>query len=202
MGTIKDYLQPSPIEKYFAHRDMWEKYFSINNRFVNQNVMNALEPLQIAIQPYLESMIIAQSANNAIIANMPSFDRIANSFEQLQQVHKIMQPMAEYQAILNNIKLTLADTSITDFIILDNDVKVFEDLSSFESNIQLSPAEEEVIDTIIKDEAYLNWFNKCVNIFANKIQNVKKEDVAKWIFLCLLNRICSRLFDFILDKII
>ena len=113
-----------------------------------------------------------------------------------------MQPMAEYQALLNNIKLTLADTSITDFIVLNNDVKVFEVLSSFESNIQLSPAEEEVIDTIIKDEAYLNWFNKYVKICANKIQNVKKEDVAKWIFLCLLNRICSRLFDFMLDKII
>ena len=202
MGTIKDYLQPSPIEKYFAHRDMWEKYFSINNRFVNQNVMTALEPLQIAMQPYLNMMSIAQSANNAMIANMSSLDRIATGFEQLQQIHKIMQPMVEYQAILNNIKLTLADTSITDFIVLNNDVKVFEDLSSFESNIQLSPAEEEVIDTIIKDEAYLNWFNKYVKICANKIQNVKKEDVAKWIFLCLLNRICSRLFDFMLDKII
>ena len=202
MGTIKDYLQPSPIEKYFAHRDMWEKYFSINNRFVNQNVMNALEPLQIAMQPYLNMMSIAQPANNAMIASMSSFDRIATGFEQLQKVHKIMQPMAEYQAILNNIKLTLADTSITDFIVLNNDVKAFDDLSSFECNIQLSPAEEEVVDTIIKDEAYLNWFNKYVKICANKIQNVKKEDVAKWIFRCLLNRICSRLFDFMLDKII
>lgn len=37
IGTIKDYLHPSPIEKYFAHRDMWEKYFSINYRWGNQN---------------------------------------------------------------------------------------------------------------------------------------------------------------------
>ena len=202
MGTIKDYLQPSPIEKYFAHRDMWEKLFSINQRVLKQSLMMDLSPLQIAMQPYLKSMFIAQSANNAIIASMSSLDCIATRFEQLQQMHKIMQPMAEYQAILNNIKLTLADTSITDFIVLNNDVKVFEDLSSCESNIQLSPAEEEVVNTIIKDEAYLNWFNECVKIFTNKIQNVKKEDVAKWIFLCLLNRICSRLFDFMLDKII
>lgn len=202
MGTIKDYLQPSPIEKYFAHRDMWEKYFSINNRFVNQNVMTALEPLQIAMQPYLSMMSIAQPANNAIIASMSSLDRIATGLEQLQQIHKIMQPMAEYQAILNNIKLTLADTSITDFIVLNNDVKVFEELSSYESNIQLLPAEKEVIDTIIKDEAYLKWFNKCAKLCANKIHNVKKEKIAKWIFFYLLDRICTRLFDFMLDKII
>jgi len=198
MGTIKDYLQPSPIEKYFAHRDMWEKIFSINERVLNQNLMMSLGPLQIAMQPYLESMLIAQSANNAIIANMTSIDRIANGFEQLQQVHKFMQPLAEYQAILHDIKLAIADASITEIIDLNDDAIIYDEFSKIENNIDLSPAENEVIETIVNDESYQNWFNKCANI----IHGVKKETVAKWIFFHMLDRIFTKLFDFMLDKII
>ena len=139
MGTIKDYLQPSPIEKYFAHRDMWEKLFSINERVLKQSLMMDLSPLHIAIQPYLESMIIAQSANNALIANIPSLDRIANGFEQLQQVHKIMQPMAEYHSFIDSIGLAFSSDDFSELLNLNEELPPIEEISSFENTIELLP---------------------------------------------------------------
>ena len=118
--------------------------------------------------------------------------------QQFQDIHKLIQPMVEYQSILGDLRLTFTNTPITDIIDLNDDAKAVDELSKFESNIDLLPGEEEVIDTIIKDEAYLNWFNKC----ANKIHDVEKETVAKWIFFYLLDRIFTKLFDFMLDKII
>lgn len=181
MGTIKDYLQPSPIEKYFAHRDMWEKYFSINNRFVNQNVMTALEPLQIAMQPYLNMMSIAQSANNAIIASMSSLDRIATGFEQLQQMHKIMQPMAEYSSLLESIEPAFSSDDFTELLTLNEEIPPLEELSSFESKTKLLPGEIRLVELFIKNEKILNWFRA----HYPKLSNATVEDAQIFIFLII-----------------
>ena len=158
MGTIKDYLQPSPIEKYFAHRDMWEKLFSINERVLKQSLMMDLSPLHIAIQPYLESMIIAQSANIALIANMPSLDRIANGFEQLQQVHKIMQPMAEYQSLLHEISKFISMNPISDSIDLSEINLDFDMTDDYDvTSDSLSEEESELVNEISRDNKLISY---------------------------------------------
>lgn len=185
MGTIKDYLQPSPIEKYFAHRDMWEKLFSINERVLKQSLMMDLSPLHIAIQPYLESMIIAQSANNALIANMPSLDRIANSFEQLQQVHKIMQPMAEYRSFIDSIGLAFSSDDFSELLNLNEELPPIEEISSFENTIELLPGERRLVELIIKNEKYLNWFRA----HFPKLSNATVEDAQIFIYLIIFQEI-------------
>lgn len=183
MGTIKDYLQPSPIEKYFAHRDMWEKYFSINNRFVNQNFMTALEPLQIAMQPYLNMMSIAQSANNAMIASMSSLDRIATGFEQLQQVHKFMQPMAEYRSVIDSIGLAFSSDDFPELLNLNEEIPPIEEIPSFENTIELLPGERRLVELFIKNEKYLNWFRA----HFPKLSNATVEDAYIFIFLLIFH---------------
>lgn len=185
MGTIKDYLQPSPIEKYFAHRDMLEKLFSINERVLKQSLMMDLSPLHIAIQPYLESMIIAQSANNALIANMPSLDRIANGFEQLQQVHKIMQPMAEYHSFIDSIGLAFSSDDFSELLNLNEELPPIEEISSFENTIELLPGERRLVELIIKNEKYLNWFRA----HFPKLSNATVEDAQIFIYLIIFQEI-------------
>lgn len=185
MGTIKDYLQPSPIEKYFAHRDMWEKLFSINERVLKQSLMMDLSPLHIAIQPYLESMIIAQSANNALIANMPSLDRIANGFKQLQQVHKIMQPMAEYHSFIDSIGLAFSSDDFSELLNLNEELPPIEEISSFENTIELLPGERRLVELIIKNEKYLNWFRA----HFPKLSNATVEDAQIFIYLIIFQEI-------------
>lgn len=181
MGTIKDSLQPSPIEKYFAHRDMCEILFSINERVLKQSLMMDLSPLHIAIQPYLESMIIAQSANNALIANMPSLDRIANSFEQLQQVHKIMQPMAEYRSFIDSIGLAFSSDDFSELLNLNEELLPIEEISSFENTIELLPGERRLVELIITNEKYLNWFRA----HFPKLSNATIEDAQIFIYLII-----------------
>ena len=173
MGTIKDYLQPSPIEKYFAHRDMWEKLFSINERVLKQSLMMDLSPLHIAIQPYLESMIIAQSANIALIANMPSLDRIANGFEQLQQVHKIMQPMAEYQSLLHEISKFISMNPISDSIDLSEINLDFDMTDDYDvTSDSLSEEESELVNEISRD-------NKLISYLKSKYHQLKDMPAEK-----------------------
>ena len=179
MGTIKDYLQPSPIEKYFAHRDMWEKIFSINERVLNQNLMMSLASLQTAIQPYWKSMIIAQSANNAIIANKLSLDRVANGFEQLQQVHKYMQPMAEYQAILQEFTNSISLHPISESINLSElDLEFFSDSIdvSFDS---LSDEEYAAVDEISRDNKLISYLKSKYHQF--KAMPPEKVALHLWI---------------------
>lgn len=182
MGTMKDYLQPSPIEKYFAHRDMWEKIFSMNERVLKQNLMMDLKPLQIAMQPYLESMTIAQSANNAIIANMPSIDRIANGFDQLEQIHKIMQPMAEYHSVLENLEHAFSDVSFPKLAVSSEELPPLEELPALESRMTLLPGERRLVEVFIKDEKPLNWFQA----HFPKLSKVTVEDAYIFIFLLIL----------------
>lgn len=206
MNTKKDYLEMSAVHKAMQNEKLWEQTLSIqkiiHDHWEASGLIALQQSIQIALQPTLDAMAPLSSAFNESMAGIASINKLHLGIQQFQDIHKLIQPMTEYQSILGDLKLTFTDTSITDIIDLNDNANVFDELSKFESNVDLSPAEEDVIDTIIKDEAYLNWFNKCVKICANKIQNVKKEDVAKWIFLCLLNRIFSRLFDFMLDKII
>lgn len=185
MGTIKDYLQPSPIEKYFAHRDMWEKYFSINNRFVNQNVMTALEPLQIAMQPYLNMMSIAQPANNAMIASMTSLDRISTGFEQLQQVHKVMQSMAEYSSLLESIEPAFSSDDFTELLTLNEEIPPLEEISSFEGKTKLLPGERRLVELFIKNEKLLNWFRA----HYPKLSKATVEDAQVFIYLIIFQEI-------------
>ena len=173
MGTIKDYLQPSPIEKYFAHRDMWDKYFSINNRWVNQNVMNALEPLQIAMQPYLNMMSIAQSANNAIIASMTSPNPIATGLEQLQHLYNVMQPMAEYQSLLHEISKSISMNPISDCIDLSEINLDFDMTDDYDvTSDSLSEEESELVNEISRD-------NKLISYLKSKYHQLKDMPAEK-----------------------
>lgn len=202
MSTMKDYLEISPMHQAMQNEKLWEQAFSIKelipNYWESSELIALQQSIQLAMQPTLDAMAPLSSAIAESMAGVTSLNKLHFGIQQFQDIHKLIQPMTEYQSLLGDLKLTFTSTSITDIIDLNDDAKVVDELSKFESNIDLLPAENEVIETIVKDELYLNWYNK----LANKIQNVRKEDVAKWIFLCLLNRICSRLFDFMLDKII
>lgn len=202
MSTIKDYLEISPMHQAMQNEKLWEQAFSIKelipNYWESLELIELQQSIQLAMQPTLDAVAPLSSAITESMAGVTSLNKLHFGIQQFQDIHKLIQPMTEYLSLLGDLKLTFTSTSITDIIDLNDDAKVVDELSKFESNIDLLPAEEEVIDTIIKDESYLNWFNK----LANKIQNVRKEDVAKWIFLYLLNRIFTKLFDFMLDKII
>lgn len=202
MSTIKDCLETSPMHKAMQHEKLWEQAISIKELIPNyweaSGLMALQQSIQSAMQPTLDAMAPLSSAFNESMAGIASINKLHLGIQQFQDIHKLIQPMTEYQSILGDLKLTFRDTSITDIIDFNDNANVFDELSKFESNVNLSPAEEEVIDTIIKDEAYLNWFNK----LANKIHDVEKETVAKWIFFYLLDRIFTKLFDFMLDKII
>ena len=202
MSTIKDCLKTSPMHKAMQHEKLWEQAISIKELIPNyweaSGLMALQQSIQSAMQPTLDAMAPLSSAFNESMAGIASINKLHLGIQQFQDIHKLIQPMTEYQSILGDLKLTFRDTSITDIINFNDNANVFDELSKFESNVNLSPAEEEVIDTIIKDEAYLNWFNK----LTNKIHDVEKETVAKWIFFYLLDRIFTKLFDFMLDKII
>lgn len=173
MGTIKDYLQTSPIERFFKQQEMWGKYFSINNRFVNQNVMNALEPLQIAMQPYLDMMSIAQSANNAIIASMTSPKPIATGLEQLQHLHNVMQPMAEYQSLLHEISKFISMNPISDSIDLSEINLDFDMTDDYDvTSDSLSEEESELVNEISRD-------NKLISYLKSKYHQLKDMPAEK-----------------------
>ena len=190
------------MHKAMQHEKLWEQAISIKelipNCWESSGLIALQQSIQIALQPTLDAMAPLSAAFNESMTGIASINKLHLGIQQFQDIHKLIQPMTEYQSILGDLKLTFRDTPITDIIDFNDNANVFDELSKFESNVNLSPAEEEVIDTIIKDEAYLNWFNK----LANKIHDVEKETVAKWIFFYLLDRIFTKLFDFMLDKII
>lgn len=202
MSTIKNYLEMSAMHKAMQNEKLWEQALSIQkiipNYWESSELIALQQSIQLAIQPTLDAMAPLSSAIAESMAGVTSLNKLYFGTQQFQDIHKLIQPMVEYQSILGDLRLTFTNTSITDIIDLNDGAKAVDELSNFESNIDLLPGEEEVIDTIIKDEAYLNWFNKC----ANKIHDVEKETVAKWIFFYLLDRIFTKLFDFMLDKII
>ena len=202
MSTIKNYVEMSAMHKAMQNEKLWEQALSIQkiipNYWESSELITLQQSIQLAIQPTLDAIAPLSSAIAESMAGVTSLNKLHFSIQQFQDIHKLIQPMTEYQSILGDLKLTFKATSITDIIDLTDDAKAVDELSNFESNIDLLPAEEEVIDTIIKDEAYLNWFNKC----ANKVHDLTKEDVGKWIFFYLLDRICTRLLDFIFDKIV
>lgn len=102
-------------------------------------------------------MSIAQSANNALIANMPSLDRIANGFEQLQQVHKIMQPMAEYQSLLHEISKFISMNPISDSIDLSEINLDFDMTDDYDvTSDSLSEEESELVNEISRDNKLIS----------------------------------------------
>ena len=202
MSTVKDYLEMSAMHQAIQNEKLWEQALSIqkiiHDHWEASGLMALQQSMQLAIQPTIDAMAPLSSAIAESMAGIASLDKLNFGIQQVQDIHKIIQPMKEYQSILGDLKLTFTDTSITDIIDLTDDAKAFDELSKFESNIDLLPAENEVIETITNDESYLNWFNKCANI----IHDVKKETVAKWIFFYILDRIFTKLFDCMLDKIV
>ena len=202
MSTIKDYLEISPMHQAMQNEKLWEQAFSIKelipNYWESAELIELQQSIQLAMQPTLDAMAPLSSAINESMKGVTSLNKLHFGIQQFQDIHKLIQPMTEYLSILGDLKLTFTVRSVTDIIDLNDDDKVVDDLSKFESNIDLLPAENEVIETIVKDESYLNWFNK----YANKIHDIKKEAVAKWIFFYILDRIFTKLFDFMLDKII
>ena len=143
--------------------------------------MNALESLQIAIQPYLESMIIVQSTNNAIIASITSPNPIATDLEQLQHLHNVMQPMAEYQSLLHEISKSISMNPISDSINLSEINLDFDMTDDYDvTSDSLSEEEFELINEISRD-------NKLISYLKSKYHQLK-DMTAEKVALYLWNK--------------
>lgn len=130
MSTINDYLN-SPTHKLFAHSELWERVFAAQRRWASEDFMNYQRSVQLAMQPYMALLAATPSVISAL-SNAPTFETIVDNFERLQKIHKLLQPLAEYQAVIEDIALTIIDSPDAELLNLNEEMPTFDESSSID----------------------------------------------------------------------
>ena len=189
MSAIKDYLETSPMQQAIQNKKFWEQTISIqkviHDHWEASGLMALQQSIQLAIQPTLDAMAPLSSALAESMAGVTSFKKLHFGIQQVQDIHKFMQPMTEYRSALEDLELTFSNVSFPELAVSSEELPPLEELPSLESTIKLLPGERRLVELFIKDEKPLNWFQA----HFPKTSKITVEDAYIFIFLLILQEI-------------
>lgn len=183
MSTIKDYLEMSPMQQAIQNEKFWEQTISIqkviHDHWEASGLMALQQSIQLAIQPTIDAMAPLSSVLAESMAGVASINKLNLGLQQFQDIHNVMQPMAEYQSLLHEISKSISIKSISDSIDL-SELKFDFDITD-DSNVtadSLSEEESELVNEISRD-------SKLINYLKSKYQQFKElppEKVALYLW--------------------
>lgn len=130
------------------------------------------QSIQLAIQLTLDAMAPLSSALAESMAGVASINKLNLGIQQVQDIHKLIQPMTKYRSALEDLELAFSNVSFPELAVLSEELPPLEELPSLESTIKLLPGERRLVELFIKDEKPLNWFQE----HFPKISKVTVED--------------------------
>ena len=186
MSTIKDYLEIPAVHKAMQNEKLWEQTLSIqkviHDHWEASGLMALQQSIQLAIQPTLDAMAPLSSALAESMAGVASINKLNLGIQQVQDIHKLIQPMTKYRSALEDLELAFSNVSFPELAVSSEELPPLEELPSLESTIKLLPGERRLVELFIKDEKPLNWFQE----HFPKISKVTVEDAYIFIFLLIL----------------
>nr|DAU29021.1 MAG TPA: hypothetical protein [Caudoviricetes sp.] len=189
MSTIKNYVEMSAMHKAIQNEKLWEQALSIQkiipNYWESSELIALQQSIQLAIQPTLDAIAPLSSAIAESMAGMSSINKLNLGLQQVQDIHKLIQPMTEYRSALEDLELAFSNVSFPELAVSSEELPQLEELPSLESTIELLPGERRLVELLIKDENPLNWFRA----HFPKLSKVTVEDAQIFIFLLILEEI-------------
>ena len=187
MSTVKDYLEMSAVHKAMQNEKLWEQTLSIqkviHDHWEASGLMALQQSIQIALQPTLDAMAPLSAAFNESMTGIASINKLNLGLQQVQDIHKLIQPMTEYRSALEDLELAFSNVSFPELAVSSEELPQLEELPSLESTIELFPGERRLVELFIKDEKILNW----VQAHFPKLSKVTVEDAYIFIFLLILH---------------
>ena len=120
MSTIKDYLEMSPMQQAIQNEKFWEQTISIqkviHDHWEASGLMALQQSIQLAIQPTIDAMAPLSSVLAESMTGVTSFNKLHLGIQQVQDIHNVMQPMAEYQSLLHKISKSISMNPISNSI--------------------------------------------------------------------------------------
>lgn len=171
MSTIKDYLETSPMHKAMQHEKLWEQAISIKelipNCWESSGLMALQQSILLAMQPTLDAM-----------PGIAACNKLAMGIQQVHDLHKIMQPMAEYQSILQKFADSISLNPISESINLSELDLEFSSDSTDVSFDLLSDEEQAIVDEISLDIKLINYLKSKYH----QLKNLPAEKVALYLW--------------------
>ena len=165
------------------HEKLWEQTLSvqkvIHDHWEASGLMALQQSIQLAIQPTLDAMAPLSSAFNESMAGIASINKLHLGLQQFQDIHNVIQPMAEYQSLLHKISKSISIKSISDSIDL-SELKLDFDITD-DSNVtadSLSEEEFELVNEISRDSKLISYLkSKC-----QQFKELPPEKVALYLW--------------------
>ena len=177
MSTIKDYLEMSPMQQAIQSEKFWKQTISIqkviHDHWEASGLMALQQSIQLAIQPTLDAMAPLSSVLAESMAGVASINKLNLGLQQFQDIHNVMQPMAEYQSLLHEISKSISMNPISDSIDLSEinlDFDVTDDYNVTADS--LSEEESELVNEISRD-------NKLISYLKSKYHQLKDMPAEK-----------------------
>ena len=167
MSTIKNYSEMSAMHQAIQNEKLWEQTLSvqkiIHDHWKASGLMALQQSIQLAMQPTLDAMAPLSSAFNESMAGIASINKLHLGLQQFQDIHNVIQPMAEYQSLLHKISKSISIKSISDSIDL-SELKLDFEITD-DSNVtadSLSEEESELVNEISRDSKLISYLkSKC-----------------------------------------
>ena len=184
MSTIKNYVEMSAMHKAIQNEKLWEQAISIQklipNYWKSSELIALQQSIQLAMQPTLDAMAPLSSAIAESMAGMSSINKLNLGLQQFQDIHNVMQPMAEYQSLLHEISKSISMNPISDSIDLSEINLDFDMSDDYDvTSDSLSEEESELVNEISHD-------NKLISYLKSKYHQLKDMPSEK-VALCLWN---------------
>ena len=183
MSTIKNYLEISAVHKAMQDEKIWEQTLSmqkiIQDHWEASGLMALQQSIQLAIQPTLDAMAPLSSAIAESMAGVASLNKLNLGIQQVQDIHKLMQPMAQYQSLLQKISKSISIKPISDSIDL-SELKLDFDITD-DSNVtadSLSEEESEIVNEISRDNKLISYLKSKYHQF----KDLPPEKVALYLW--------------------
>nr|DAR15094.1 MAG TPA: hypothetical protein [Caudoviricetes sp.] len=162
MSTIKDYLEMSPMQQAIQNEKFWEQTISIqkviHDHWEASGLMALQQSIQLAIQPTIDAMAPLSSVLAESMTGVTSFNKLHLGIQQVQDIHNVMQPMAEYQSLLHKISKSISMNPISNSIDLSEinlDFDVTDDYNVTADS--LSEEESELVNEISRDNKLISY---------------------------------------------
>ena len=162
MSTIKDYLEMSPMQQAIQNEKFWEQTVSIqkviHDHWEASGLMALQQSIQLAIQPTIDAMAPLSSVLAESMTGVTSFNKLHLGIQQVQDIHNVMQPMAEYQSLLHKISKSISMNPISNSIDLSEinlDFDVTDDYNVTADS--LSEEESELVNEISRDNKLISY---------------------------------------------
>lgn len=185
MSTTKNYLEMSAMHQAMQHEKLWEQAFSIKELIPNywkaSGLMALQQSIQLAMQPTIAAMAPLSSAIAESMAGVASLNKLNLGIQQVQDIHKLIQPMAEYKSILQKFTDSISVKPLSESIDLSELNLDFDMTDDSSDNVDsLSEEESELVNEISAD-------NKLISYLKSKYHQFKGWSPEK-IALCLWNK--------------